>query len=313
MGKAIKKVVSPLTDGLLEKAKPKTANKSYFDISKEAAPAQQAYGDVLKQSTAEAGAVGSSKIDALTQMGLAAAGKGPSLAEAQLKSAQDRNLAQQLAAVQAARGGSAALNQRALLQNMASSGRELASQSAISRLQERDNFLNQANLAQQAQRNDITGKLNVDIMPKQMLQNWELGRVGAINQAQQANAAASNQLVGSLIGGAATVMAGKPPGMASGGMVSGGGSSYAPTMQGDANYKDGGKVKGPGTATSDSVAARLSDGEFVVKAKVVAKPGVMAFLDKINSEKTVTKADFSKLAKALAAQSKAAPESEEAE
>ena len=47
----------------------------------------------------------------------------------------------------------------------------------------------------------------------------------------------------------------------------------------------GGPVKGPGTETSDSIPARLSDGEFVVKAAVVKKPGVLDFLHNLNDEK----------------------------
>ena len=45
---------------------------------------------------------------------------------------------------------------------------------------------------------------------------------------------------------------------------------------------DGGFVSGPGTATSDSIPAMLSDGEYVVKASSVSKFG-KGFLDKINS------------------------------
>lgn len=39
------------------------------------------------------------------------------------------------------------------------------------------------------------------------------------------------------------------------------------------NYEDGGEVEGPGTGTSDSVEARLSDGEFVFTAKAVEQIG----------------------------------------
>ena len=39
-------------------------------------------------------------------------------------------------------------------------------------------------------------------------------------------------------------------------------------------FKGGGHVRGPGTSTSDSILARLSDGEFVVKAKAVDKYGL---------------------------------------
>lgn len=44
----------------------------------------------------------------------------------------------------------------------------------------------------------------------------------------------------------------------------------------------GGHISGPGTATSDSIAARLSDGEFVVKAAAVNRYGV-DFLHAINN------------------------------
>ena len=53
--------------------------------------------------------------------------------------------------------------------------------------------------------------------------------------------------------------------------VSGFGSAFA----------DGGSVRGPGTGTSDSIPARLSDGEFVVKASSVQKYGV-DFMHAIN-------------------------------
>lgn len=44
---------------------------------------------------------------------------------------------------------------------------------------------------------------------------------------------------------------------------------------------DGGYISGPGTSTSDSIAARLSDGEYVVKASAVKRVGV-GFLNMIN-------------------------------
>lgn len=46
----------------------------------------------------------------------------------------------------------------------------------------------------------------------------------------------------------------------------------------------GGFVSGPGTATSDSIPARLSNGEFVVKASSVRKYGV-GFLDAVNTQR----------------------------
>lgn len=44
----------------------------------------------------------------------------------------------------------------------------------------------------------------------------------------------------------------------------------------------GGPVRGPGTSTSDSIPAMLSDGEFIVNANAASKPGVMALLHAIN-------------------------------
>ena len=47
-------------------------------------------------------------------------------------------------------------------------------------------------------------------------------------------------------------------------------------------FADGGFVSGAGSATSDSIPAWLSNGEFVVKAAKVAKPGVLGLLRAIN-------------------------------
>lgn len=46
-------------------------------------------------------------------------------------------------------------------------------------------------------------------------------------------------------------------------------------------YDTGGHVRGPGTGTSDSILARLSDGEYVIRAAAVRKWGVNA-LDRLN-------------------------------
>ena len=48
------------------------------------------------------------------------------------------------------------------------------------------------------------------------------------------------------------------------------------------SFATGGKVSGPGTSTSDSILARLSNGEYVVKAAAVRKYG-KGFMDAINS------------------------------
>ncbi len=48
------------------------------------------------------------------------------------------------------------------------------------------------------------------------------------------------------------------------------------------DYRRGGKVKGPGTGTSDSVPARLSKGEFVTTAKATREIGA----DKLRRQMT---------------------------
>jgi hypothetical protein len=50
----------------------------------------------------------------------------------------------------------------------------------------------------------------------------------------------------------------------------------------DSLYASGGSVRGPGTATSDSIPAWLSDGEYVVRAAAVARYGV-AMMESINT------------------------------
>jgi len=49
--------------------------------------------------------------------------------------------------------------------------------------------------------------------------------------------------------------------------------------------KKGGAVRGPGSATSDSIPARLSAGEFVVNAHAAAAPGVKALLEHLNAHR----------------------------
>jgi len=48
-------------------------------------------------------------------------------------------------------------------------------------------------------------------------------------------------------------------------------------------FASGGLVSGPGTGTSDSIPARLSNGEFVVRAAAVRQPGVLEHLVALNA------------------------------
>ena len=45
-----------------------------------------------------------------------------------------------------------------------------------------------------------------------------------------------------------------------------------------------GEVRGPGTGTSDSIPARLSDGEYIIPAEVVRRKGT-DFFDKLLNER----------------------------
>jgi TP901 family phage tail tape measure protein len=64
-------------------------------------------------------------------------------------------------------------------------------------------------------------------------------------------------------------------------------ASSSPTSGGESkDYAYGGFVSGPGTPTSDSIAARLSNGEYVIKASSVEKFGKETF-DQLNSGEPV--------------------------
>jgi len=62
------------------------------------------------------------------------------------------------------------------------------------------------------------------------------------------------------------------------------GQAFAPPTEGDA-YAAGGPVNGPGTSTSDSIPAKLSKGEYVIPAHIVAKKGT-DFFDKMIDPET---------------------------
>lgn len=69
-------------------------------------------------------------------------------------------------------------------------------------------------------------------------------------------------------------------GNALGGMFSGGGGGIFSAITGMLGFANGGQVSGPGSGTSDSIMARLSNGEFVVNAQ--AAQANMGLLTQIN-------------------------------
>lgn len=58
-------------------------------------------------------------------------------------------------------------------------------------------------------------------------------------------------------------------------------------------FADGGHVRGPGTGTSDSIPAWLSDYEFVTRAAVVTQPGALSFLQDFNTRGMAALNDWS--------------------
>ena len=111
-------------------------DKTAFQIeeSKAAKQRAQSLGKEAERRSKEAAADRQQLIESLQAQ---ASGQAPSLAEAQLKAASDRSLAQQLAAAQSQRGGSASARERQLMRGQAAAGREVAQDAATARMQER--------------------------------------------------------------------------------------------------------------------------------------------------------------------------------
>lgn len=93
---------------------------------------------------------------------------------------------------------------------------------------------------------------------------------------------------------------GKPAGTSTGG-TSGGGfwASLAGLFGGGgagagAGFAEGGHVSGPGTGTSDSISAWLSNDEFVTRSAVVRQPGALPFLNDFNRRGMATLDDYAR-------------------
>ncbi|MDT4841749.1 hypothetical protein FQZ97_756210 [compost metagenome] len=87
--------------------------------------------------------------------------------------------------------------------------------------------------------------------------------------AASAGAGAGGEGAGGLLSGIAGALGG------------GGGASGAGASAG--GYSGGGHVLGPGTTTSDSIPANLSNWEYVTRAAVVQQPGALDFLHEFNA------------------------------
>lgn len=221
-----------------------------------------------------------------------ALGTAPSIAEAQLRSATNRNLQQQLAAAASMRGRNPAAMQRQLLQQQGEAGRQLAEQSAVARLQEQQQAMQTAMQANQANQSQIAQNLQAgygykSAAPLAAIQAQQ--QANALNaQVQAANVAAQNQMTGSLLGAAGqlgaayigksggtpsspgTTSTGNIPRMSNASLWDGGIiPADASAMEKSVVYSGGGQVPGEAEARGDSprndkVPAMLSPGEIVI-------------------------------------------------
>lgn len=134
MGSAVKNVAGKmggagqiLTGGMAGGAKPSDISRSALDKT---AYSQKLAGTGAQQKLANQQAQGNKALQAQ------ASGKAPSIAEAQMKATTNRSLAQQLAAAQSSRGGSAASRERTLAKSQGTARREVAESSSAAKLAE---------------------------------------------------------------------------------------------------------------------------------------------------------------------------------
>lgn len=175
-------------------------DRSAFDIQQKAAE----YEKLAQESRIRNLEANQRFTDALEKQ---SRGEGPSLATAQLKAAQNRNLAQTLSAAQAA--GSSPLATRQLLQQRGQSSRDLAELGGIQRMQEQQQAQQmlgqqigqQANIA----RGDIAQGFDIAKAPQEMLAGYEQARFGADVARRNAVKAQQSQMLGSLIGAGGSI------------------------------------------------------------------------------------------------------------
>lgn len=201
-------------------------------------------------------------------------GEGPSLAEAQLKSASDRSLSQQLAAAASQRGGSAGTSRRQLLRSQAQQGQQLGQDAAQARIQEQlqaqqllgQQVSQEQQLADAAFRSALDQQIGIGSAQQTASQNLEkmlTDQSLAVQGLNQTGALAAQQAQTNLLGsiGGATL----------GFMNSGG--------------KVPGKAKTKGDSIkNDTVPTMLSPGEIVIP-RTIADKGEEAILSFIKGLK----------------------------
>lgn len=240
MGSVVKSVGNMLGMGGGGGAAP-VLDRSKFDLSKQS----KKYEDLLDAQRQQSAAQNQQLSDMLMQQ---ATGQGP-LANAALKAASNRSLAQSLAAAQAAQANP--LNARNLMQQRGQANRDLAELSMQNRIQSQNalgqQLASQANIAG----NQIGQGFGIAKAPVDMQSQYEQARFGADVARQNAIQQQQSQIGGALLGAAGTAL-----------------GSYL-------SKAHGGVVRGPEHKASDSVENdvvphALSAGEMVVPKSVVA-------------------------------------------
>jgi len=168
----------------------------------------------VNQNAFSQGQSGTGTQEALRQRQLAqtgrleaqASGQAPSIAEAQLRAASNRSLAQQLAATQAQRGGNAGAKQRLFARSQGAARRDVSEQAATAKLQERQ--LAEQNLSSQMQnqRAQDVALSQADASAKQDYEKLKVQQnlgIEGINQTAQAQSAAARGNFVSKLGEAA--------------------------------------------------------------------------------------------------------------
>jgi hypothetical protein len=205
--------------GQIGEAKGFDINRADFEIK----DADKLFGQTQDQYTAaveRAKPLEQKRTTLLDTLEQSALGTGPSLAKEQLKQAQDRNLAQQLAMVQGQRGGSASANTRNLMRAQSEGAAQVANQGVTAGIQEQQanrQLYSQA-LGQEQQAVDALTQqylsMGFDIRAAQqqaledynVLQVQQATQLAGINaENQRARGQMTGQLVGGLISGAASM------------------------------------------------------------------------------------------------------------
>lgn len=195
-------------------------NREPFDIEAEANSLSKRIDPMLQQQMTRQGQTSTAfdSANIAKNLALSASGQGPSLAQAQMKASQDRNLSQLMAAQSAARGGSGAAGARNLALASTQGNRQVAQDSGSARIleqrQAQQDLIGLRSGEDSAAGDLIQDKFNADTAAKREMQQAEIQQFGANQQMaiakRQGKDARTNALIGAAgSAGSALLMPGK--------------------------------------------------------------------------------------------------------